>query len=170
MGIIGDPGERAADKQREIERTATTKTIEGKPEHADAKREAAERMTKALTGESEAQDKGEEALKALVGATSEIMKAVAPPAIKEEQPPAPQGVPRWFIQVLEVMVALYPSTAPRELAGGIWWEYLRAVVSPETFPLAVQRAVGACDPMTIPSAELIRRAAVQVQQEHSATT
>jgi hypothetical protein len=88
-------------------------------------------------------------------------------AVVGPSPTAQQEVPRWFIQVLEFMLALYPSTAPRTLSGGAWWEYLRAVISFETFPLAVQRAMAACDPMVLPSAELIRQAAVQVREERA---
>jgi hypothetical protein len=75
--------------------------------------------------------------------------------------------PPWFGTLLEHMLSLYPAVMVHPQSGTFWWYHLHGFAAP-AIEAALGEAPRRCDPLIIPSCELVRRLAEQWTKEQQA--
>lgn len=89
----------------------------------------------------------------------------AQPAASVEQPATRplrtvEDAPPWFGVLLVHMLALYPALQVHPNALLAWWFHLRGL-APQALEAAFSEAPKQCEPLTVPSCEMVRRLAEQ---------
>jgi len=100
----------------------------------------------------------------IAAAEREAAKQVQPPPPSAPVDPCSVPPPLWFDSLIARLFFLYPGASIPQQIVPIWWWHLGGI-PPQVLAQAFARAPAEVPPQVVPSAELVRRVALQVMAE-----